>query len=211
MAGSTTYIERVRTVAKSVMRTIARILNNLTGGRIKPNTVTTVGLLAHIPIAFLIGARSFVLATILLIIFGLFDSLDGELARLQHRESRFGMLLDSTTDRIKEILIYIGVAFAVVADGRPGWAVVAVAALGFSMLVSYINAWGEAVTSRSGRGSSRVNQTYRGGFMSFDVRMTVIVLALLLNKVEPALIIITILVWWTAMNRLVTIMNQLEN
>ena len=49
-------------------------------------------------------------AALLLAVFGLFDTLDGELARLQGTESPQGAFLDSVTDRMKEILVYVGLA-----------------------------------------------------------------------------------------------------
>src|SRR5205085_12126990 len=91
-------LDAVRDMVRAVMRTVARGLNRLTGGKLSPNAVTIVGLLAHLPIAYFIATGRLTLAAVLLVIFGLFDTLDGELARLQKRASNIGMFLDSATD-----------------------------------------------------------------------------------------------------------------
>src|SRR5437868_1204141 len=104
-------LDAIREFVRQIMHQVAAALNRLTGGKLSPNAVTMAGLLAHVLIAILIAKGHFGWAVILLIIFGLFDTLDGELARLQHRDSAAGMLLDAVTDRMKEILLYAGIAF----------------------------------------------------------------------------------------------------
>ncbi len=59
------------------MRHVARALNYLSGGKLTPNQVTISGLLAHVPIVWLIATGHGVIAGVMLIIFGLFDTLDG--------------------------------------------------------------------------------------------------------------------------------------
>src|SRR5882762_3925703 len=122
------FLDAVRTLVRSIIRRLARLINVVTGGRVSPNAVTITSLLAHIPIAWLIATRHNVWAAGLLVIFGLFDVLDGELARLQGTTSTAGMLLDSVTDRMKEVLLYTGAAYAIVFGSRPHMAVWAVAA-----------------------------------------------------------------------------------
>jgi phosphatidylglycerophosphate synthase len=90
-----------RTAVRSLARSVAKLLNSLSGGRLSPNSVTLFGFVMHIPIALLIARGYFIYGGIGLIIFGLFDTLDGELARLQERPSAWGMFLDSITDRMK--------------------------------------------------------------------------------------------------------------
>src|SRR5688572_773856 len=102
-------IDAVRAGIRKVMHHVAVWLNRLTGGKLSPDLVTIVGLVMHIPIALLIGTGDHnILAALLLVVFGLFDTLDGELARLQNRSSVRGMLLDASTDRMKETLLYVG-------------------------------------------------------------------------------------------------------
>jgi phosphatidylglycerophosphate synthase len=199
----------VKSAVRSVIRRLAKLLNNLTGGRLSPSMVTYTSLLAHLPIAWLIATYHNVWAAGLLVIFGLFDVLDGELARLQGSASQTGMLLDSITDRVKEVMLYIGVGYAIVYSERPHMAVWAVAALGASLLVSYINAWGEAVLS--GQKTHQVNKAFRSGLMGYELRMTVLFVGLLGNRLILASIVIAVLAAITALQRFVNITQSLKD
>ena len=202
-------LNAVRTVVKKFMGKLARLLNAMTGGRITPNSVTITGLIAHLPIAWLIAGRFYTTAAILLIIFGLFDTLDGELARLQKRASNAGMLLDATTDRMKEVMLYTGAAYAIVAVGKPYLTIWAVLACGGSLLVSYVKAKGE--TAVAGKlPANEVNRLFQDGLMRFEVRMFVLVVGLLFGNIIWAVIIIAISSWLTAFGRLIKITRKLN-
>jgi phosphatidylglycerophosphate synthase len=192
------------------MRHVARLLNKITGGRLSPNAVTLFGFAMHFPIAILIARGYFIYAALLLVVFGLFDTLDGQLAQLQNRTTKLGMLLDSVTDRMKEILIYTGIGSFFVWSGRPGFAIWAIAACGVSLLVSYCNAWGEVVTKDTKNQEHQTNKTFRGDFMTFDVRMFIIVVGLLANQLGLAVIIIATFSWITVFSRLSRISSFLS-
>jgi phosphatidylglycerophosphate synthase len=193
-------LETLRNAVRSVFARIARGLNNATGGKLSPNVITLFGLFMHLPIALLIASGDFVSAAIMLVIFGLFDTLDGALARVQNSTSKFGMLLDSVTDRMKEILIYIAIAYYFVSVHEPNFAIWAVAACGVSLLISYVNAWGEAV-GKDTKPTHTTNKTFRTGIMSFDVRMFTIILGLAFDQLDIALVVIVALGSITAIER----------
>lgn len=206
-----TFIDIIRRFLRSIVRSIAPILNKLSGGHLTPGMITITGLLAHIPIAWLIATRHNLWAAGLLVIFGLFDALDGELARLQGSATKFGMFLDSVTDRMKEVFLYTGAAYAVVATGHAYQAVWVVLACGTAILVSYTNAWGEATTAGHTAQNHQKNKTFRSGIMSFDVRISVLVLGLLANHLFVAVVIITVGAWVTAFGRLLNVREKLKN
>lgn len=206
-----TFIDAVRARVRRFIRVIARVLNALTGGRITPTFITCISLLAHLPIAWLIAKGYFGYASLGLVIFGLFDALDGELARLQHSETRFGMFFDSVTDRMKEILVYVGAGYVLVTSGQQYWAVWAIIACGSALLVSYTNAWGEAVSAGSHNPGHAQNKTYRSGIMSFDVRIFVLIAGLLFNMLSAALVIITIGSLLTALQRMSNVKQKLKD
>ena len=191
------------------MREVAKGLNTLSEGRLPPNAVTITGFVAHIPIAWLIANSHPLRAALLLVIFGLFDTLDGELARLQHRDSSAGMLLDASTDRMKEVMLYTGIAYYFVSQGHPYWSVWAALALGASMCVSYIKAKGETAVAKTNLSTSQVNQLFADGLMRFEVRMTLLILGLLTGWLMAAVIIIAIFSTFTAFQRLIRITNTL--
>lgn len=77
------FIDVIRARVRSFAYKIAKKLNVIFGGRISPNAITLIGLVMHVPIAWLIAQGNLTVAAILLVIFGSFDALDGALARLQ--------------------------------------------------------------------------------------------------------------------------------
>lgn len=203
-------VDSIRNSIRGVMRGIARKLHTLSGGKLQPDTVTLIGLFMHIPIAWLIATEHNVWAAILLVIFGLFDTLDGELARLQGRASARGMLLDASTDRMKEVLIYMGAAYAIAMGDFPGEAVWAVAACGASLCVSYIKAKGEsAVASKKNIPHHELNRMFKDGLAPFEVRMAIVVVGLLLDQLVFAVGIIAALATYTAVQRLILISRKL--
>jgi phosphatidylglycerophosphate synthase len=194
------------------MRLLAVLLNQLSGGRASPNVITIIGVSMHLPIAFLIASSSNLWAALLLVVFGLFDTLDGELARLQYRANRGGMVLDATTDRFKEVLLYCGAAYALIGSDHPYYAVWAVAACGFSISVSYVKAKGESAITESGLSANQKNKTlFRDGLVPFEVRMFLLVIALLTNWLGPMLVLIAGLAAITAIDRLVKVMRHLRH
>ncbi len=193
------------------MRHLARGLNALTGGKLHPDLVTLIGFAMHIPIAVLIGLGHYNLwAAVLLFIFGLFDTLDGELARLQGRESSRGGLLDASTDRMKEVLLYIGAAYAATHTTNPGTAVWAVAACGASLCVSYVKAKGEAIVAADkGVRYAALNKLFKDGLLTFEVRMFVLLAGLVTGRVMLAVALIAVLATYTAFQRLIRISRAL--
>ena len=192
------------------MHHLAVALDKVSGGRISPDAVTLVGLLMHVPIAYLIGTRHFYWAAGLLIIFGLFDSLDGALARLQHKASPAGMLLDASTDRMKEVMLYSGAAYSMVAVGRPNMTVWAVIACGASLCVSYVKAKGETAVAGGKLSANEVNRLFQDGLARFEIRMFILILGLLSGWVILAVIVIALLSTYTAFERLIKISRKLR-
>lgn len=203
-------LDSIRNAVRAVMATIARGLNRLTGGHLSPDTITIIGLLAHIPIAYFIAIGKLELAAVLLVVFGLFDTLDGELARLQKRASSSGMVLDASTDRMKEVMLYIGSAYFFIQNCQQNIAVWAVAACGGSLIVSYVKAKGETAVQDSGLTANEKNRVFQDGLMRFELRMFALVLGLLFDKLSIAVIAIAILAWFTALQRLILITSKLR-
>lgn len=206
-----TFLDKVRDAVRAIMRVVARGLNKLSGGKLSPNAVTIVGLLAHLPIAYLISEGRLGLSAILLVIFGLFDTLDGELARLQKRDNPAGMFLDSVTDRMKEVFLYVGIAFYLVSTDQAFYAVWAIAALGGSVLTSYVNAWGDVVMSKALGAAHKTNRAIRGGLLRFEVRMFLLVLALAFGRLPIFVVAIGTLSFVTVLQRMGTVLRSLRH
>lgn len=204
-------ITTVKEQIRAAIRVFARVLNTATQGRLSPDWVTIFGALMHVPIAVLIARGHLVLAGVLLVIFGLFDTLDGELARLQKRASNRGMLLDASTDRMKEVAVYTGVAYFLASGTHPKFAVWAVVACGASLCVSYIKAKGEAAVASGAQTipHATLNRMFADGLWTFEIRMFLLAVGLLTSFLTWAIIIVAIGASFTALQRLVRISGKL--
>lgn len=205
-------IQKVTDAVRNPMQQrVAPFVNQLFGGRLSPDMVTLISLAGHVPIAWLIATQHNYWAAVLLIVFGLLDALDGALARVQNVSRPRGMLLDSATDLMKQILLYVGAAYALVSATNHQFLVVwAVAACGCSLLVSYISARGDAIIATYKARGHGLNKTFRGGLFPFQVRMFVLVIGLLVNHLALAIIVITVGATYTALDRLVMVFKHLN-
>lgn len=202
-------IDTIRNAVKLVVHNIAVFLNRITGGKLSANVITYVGLITHVPIAWLIAQQYNYFAAGLLVFFGLFDTLDGALARLQKTAGNQGMLLDASTDRMKEVLLYTGAASALVTSGYASWAPWAVAACGASLVVSYVKAKGETAVAGGKLTANEINRLFSDGLMRFEIRMFVVVVGLLSNNLRYALVFIAVTSTFTAFGRLNKISQKL--
>jgi phosphatidylglycerophosphate synthase len=202
-------IEVIRSTIKGLMSVFAIALNKATGGKLSADVITLIGLFSHIPIAWLIAEQKNYLAAALLVFFGLFDSVDGALARAQKKTSSRGMLLDASTDRIKEVILYVGASSALVSSGYAGWAGWAVAACGASLVVSYVKAKGETAISDKKLSPSDINRIFADGLMRYEIRMFVLIVGLLTNTLRFALVFIAITSAFTAIGRFYKINQKL--
>jgi CDP-diacylglycerol--glycerol-3-phosphate 3-phosphatidyltransferase len=138
---------------------IYRVINPIVKGMIKigltPNGVTTIGLVLNIGVAviFIVGAEegnrgdfSYVgWAGALILFAGLFDMLDGQVARIGNMTSSFGALYDSVLDRYSELFMFLGVCYYLVAHHYFFSSLFAFIALIGSMMVSYTRARSEGL------------------------------------------------------------------
>ncbi|MDE6288793.1 MAG: CDP-alcohol phosphatidyltransferase family protein [Muribaculaceae bacterium] len=124
---------------------------------ITPNVVTTIGLLGNIAAAgiFVWAAgtatpadpryKLVTLAGAVIILFSLFDMLDGQVARIGGMVSRFGALYDSVLDRYCELFTLGGIACYLFATGYAWGALITFLALIGSIMVSYVRARAEGI------------------------------------------------------------------
>jgi CDP-diacylglycerol--glycerol-3-phosphate 3-phosphatidyltransferase len=138
---------------------IYKIIDPLVKGLIKtgltPNAVTTIGLILNIGVAviFIVGAekgnrgdlRYVGWAGGLVLFAGIFDMLDGQVARLGNMSSVFGALFDSVLDRYSESVMFLGICYYLVAHHYFISSIFAFIALIGSMMVSYTRARSEGL------------------------------------------------------------------
>ncbi len=180
---------------------IARVLAKT---RITPNGLTWTGFVINIGAAALIVTNHLVAAGIVMLVAGLFDMLDGALARVTGKETRFGAVLDSTLDRVCEAMLLLAVAYVFARDGEAMWSLVTGMALVASLLISYIRARIEGL-----------GMECKAGIFTRPERVIILALGLLLSGITNALIIaislLAILSLFTVIERLVFASRRLKD
>ncbi len=173
----------------------SRITNPLVGilskSRLKPNTLTFIELAISIGAAYAIVTGYFLLGGILVLVSGLFDLLDGALARFTKQSTKFGAILDSTIDRLSEAAIFCGLLVWYMPKVATLEIVLIFAALIGSFLVSYIRARAEGLGLEC-----------RVGLFTRAERVIVLAVGLLVNQVFIALWILVVFVYITVAQRL---------
>ena len=110
-----------------------------------PNAVTLLGLAIAGVSAYFIAVGNLLAGGAVLLASGVFDMLDGALARSTGKATRFGALLDSVVDRLSEALVLLGLLLHYTQRG-PEWGTALVyAALVGSLMVSYLRARSEGL------------------------------------------------------------------
>ncbi len=137
---------------------------------VSPNTLTVAGFFGMCLIAVVIAAGYEAVGGGLIILAGLFDAVDGTLARATGRVTKFGAFLDSTLDRWADGVLLFAITVRGVVYQNPLLIYLAVLALIGSLLVSYTRARAE------GLGAS----VKEGWFTRFE-RMVVLVAGLVLT------------------------------
>lgn len=139
-----------RAVQLTFMRIIGPLTQLLVRLHIRPNTITTIGTLVVLMSAVAFARGHLHWGGFLLLLSGVFDMLDGQVARDGNARTTFGAFYDSTLDRIGETALFTGIAINFLQGGVPHerltFAVVACcAALGGSLIVSYTRARAESL------------------------------------------------------------------
>ncbi len=173
--------------------------------RLTPNTLTLIGLTVACLSAYLASIGLLLPSGLVLIASGMFDLLDGTLARATNQATKFGALLDSLTDRVSELIVLLGVMLFYInnTDLNVGIVLVYTSAAG-SILVSYLRAKAESL-----------NIECTDGIMTRPERVIMLSAGLIVGNwwgsaMIVALIIISALTIATAIQRTIIIAKQIR-
>jgi len=179
-------------------RITSPIVSILSRSGITPNTLTLTNLALNIVAAYVTATGRFLLGGVLILGSGLFDLLDGALARFTKRTTKFGAVLDSTVDRISEAATLCGLLIWYVAkEGATLEIVLILAVLIGSFLVSYVRARAEGLGWQC-----------QVGLFTRAERVIVLAVGLLINQIFVALCILAVFVFVTVIQRLVYLWKQ---
>ncbi len=158
---------------------------------VSPNVVTLIGASLNLGVAWVLAQGYMRIGGLLVPLAALFDSLDGTLARLTGKRSRFGAFLDSTMDRFSEAILYLGLLFFYTRFGARQEIILIYATIVGSLMVSYARARAEGL-----------GLDCKVGLLTRLERIIVLTAALILDQVPTALWVLAILTNFTALQRM---------
>jgi CDP-diacylglycerol--glycerol-3-phosphate 3-phosphatidyltransferase len=184
------------------------VRNRLIESRLTPNAISMTGFALNLAAAALVVERLFFLAGVAFIVGSIMDTLDGRYSRMSGKGTPFGAFLDSTLDRLEEgvVLAAVGAYFA----SRHNQVAVAavVAAVLFSLMVSYTRARAEAlgVECKVGLATRPVRVVILGAGLIFAKGASLGHFELL----APAVYVLAGLAVLTTMQRIVHVRSELR-
>src|SRR2546428_3121123 len=95
-------------IGRAGQRIIDAMVRWLARGHFNPNILTSIGVAINVGSGLLFGFGRFFWAGIVLIVANLFDMLDGQVARLSGRVTSYGGFLDSSLDRLSDMVVFVG-------------------------------------------------------------------------------------------------------
>ncbi len=180
---------------------LQKIVNGLALSRISPNTLTFIGLLINVVAAVFFGyargehaVRYFFYAGLVIIGAGIFDMVDGRVARQTNQVSVFGAFFDSVIDRYSDVALFFGLLVFYARGNRFFYVVLVAFCMTASLMVSYTRARAEALI-----GSCKV------GFMERPERIVLVILGALFNRwgvMAPALWVLALFSTLTVIHRI---------
>ena len=159
--------------------------------KISPNILTITGfvinLIGGVLLIFGVTAHTrfnwiHVLAGAVIIVANIFDMLDGAVARMSNRVTRFGAFCDSVTDRYSDMILLGGAVtyFALRQDLL--WVIISVFALFGSVMTSYARA----------RAESLLPGKFNAGYMERPERIVILAVTCLVSRLYMGMLIIAV-------------------
>lgn len=192
-------------IGRGAMAIINAIVRVIASAGIHPNILTAIGVTINVGCGVLFGMGEFFWAGIVLIVANLFDMLDGNVARLTGNVTKFGAFLDSSLDRVSDMVCFIGI-MVFYASNTPQHSLLNVVLGGIglvgSVMVSYNAARSEALGIKSNVGflqrPERIVLFIIGALSTWDWNST----NFFHNRMPQVLWILAVFSLWTFIQRM---------
>src|SRR5713101_9115320 len=184
-----TYTRAIGIACNKVIRLIVR---GLALSKIHPNVLTFLGLLINIGAAALLAVGQFRWAGVVIIGAGLFDMVDGRVARETNRVTRFGGFFDSVLDRYSDLALYMGLLVYYASINRFFYIVLTAIVMTGSVMISYTRARAECTIPKC-----------KVGFLERPERVVLIIIGALFDRMAPVLWVIAVLSNLTVIHRMI--------
>src|SRR5918998_1647744 len=158
---------------------------------IHPNTLTLIGVLINVVAAAALGRDQFVIAGVIMIVANIFDFIDGKVAHITGKVSRFGAFWDSTLDRFSDIALFLGLIYLYADLRRTDYVMVASLAMMFSIMTSYARARAESLIEKC-----------KVGFMERPERIVLFMIGAFTDRMAAVMWVILVLSIVTVANRI---------
>lgn len=187
---------------KLFVRKMQFITNLLIKTGITPNVITLLSLFMGLLSGISLALHQMTTGLVFVILMGIFDILDGQLATSANLTSQFGAVLDSTVDRYSEAFIYMGLGFYFYRLEQPWWILIVSLVLIGSFSTSYVRAKAESI-----------NHTCPSGLMQRSERIVALIIGILFQGMvlKVLLLLMAILTNYTALQRVVFIRKAIKN
>jgi len=184
-----TYTSAIGTACNKVIVQIVRVLAL---SRISPNWLTFIGLLINIGAAVLLAFGRFQAAGWVIVGAGIFDMVDGRVARETNRVTKFGGFFDSVLDRYSDLFLLMGLLVYYASINRNFYVVLTAIVMTASVMISYTR-------SRS----ENTIPSCKVGFLERPERIVLLILGCLFDRMAPVLWVIAVLGNITVLHRMV--------
>jgi len=172
-------------------RIVDSLVMGLSSLRIHPNILTLIGMVINIYAMVLFAKGIFVWAGLVIVFAGIFDIVDGEVARRTKRDTKFGAFFDSVIDRYSDLLLLLGLIIWYAKIGRIFYVGLTGLVLIGSVLTSYTRARAESLIPAC-----------KVGFLERPERIVLMIIGSLFDKMAPVLWVMAILSNWTVAQRI---------
>ncbi len=179
-------------IGSGANRIIRLIVRGLALSKIHPNVLTFLGLGINIVAAFLLATGQFRSAGFVMLGGGLFDMVDGRVARATNQVTRFGGFFDSVLDRYSDLALLMGLLVYYGTINRAFYVVLTAIVMTASVMVSYTRARAENIIP-----------TCKVGFLERPERSVLLIIGALFDRMAPVLWVIAVLGNLTVLTRMI--------
>lgn len=181
-----------RAIGITCNKVVLLIVRALALSRIHPNVLTLIGLMINAVAAALLASGKFLAAGFVIMGAGIFDMVDGRVARETNQVTRFGGFLDSVLDRYSDLILLMGLLVYYASIERFFYVVLTAVVMTGSVMVSYTRARAECTIPRC-----------KVGFMERPERIVLLIIGALFNRMAQVLWVIAVLSNLTVVHRLI--------
>lgn len=186
-------------IGKACGVVLYKIVDGLALTRISPNVLTFIGLVINVIAALFFGfasadnnqPRLFLYAGLVIIGAGIFDMVDGRVARATNQVTIFGAFFDSVIDRYSDVALFFGLLVYYARANRFFYVVLVAFVMISSVMVSYTRARAESLIPLC-----------KVGFMERPERIVLVIIGALFNRMAPVLWVLSVLSLFTVIHRI---------